>query len=160
MINSPFVNQGFKNWKKAVGVKDGYLDRHANSAGHISSSERIFGVLHCIQNSGTDIHAKIDNSAAEVQIRTKKGIRSIIDVVIALGQRGNWSGDEQAEDGNYAFFVDWKAKNDSDLADHLRFARKAAKYTSPQIQNEIISLCERERYDTILYLLFFSTGAY
>ena len=99
------------------------------------------------------------------KLEQKKGILSIIDVVIALGQRGipfrgNWSYDEQAEDGNFAFFVDWKAKYDSDLADHLRFARKAAKYTSPQIQNEIISLCERERYGTILYLLFHSTGAY
>ena len=50
---------------------------------------------------------------------------SIIDVVIAL-------------------FVDWKVTYDYDLADHLRFARKAAKYTTHQIQNEIISLCERE----------------
>ena len=42
------------------------------------------------------------------------------------------------------FFVDWKAKYDSDLADHSGFAKNAAKYTSPQIQNETISLCERE----------------
>ena len=67
---------------------------------------------------------------------------------------------QQQQDGNLALFVDWKAKYDSDLADHLRFARKAAKYTSPQIQNEIISLCERERCGTILYLLFLSIGAY
>ena len=121
--------------------------------------------LHCINKSGTDIHAKIDKSHAEVQIRTRKGILSIIDVVIALGQRGipcrgNWSCNEQVEDGNFAFFVDWKAKYDSDLADHLCLAGKAVKYTSPLIKNEIISLCERERYSTILYLMFLSTGAY
>ena len=133
----------------------GYLDRHANNAGHISSCERVFGFLHCIQNAGTDIHDKIDKGAAEVQIRTKKGILSIIDVIIVLGQRGipfrgNWSGDEQAEDGNFALFVDWKTKYNSDLADHLRFARKDAKYTSPQIQNEIISHFEREiRYNIV-----------
>ena len=46
VLNYPFVNQGFK---KAVGVKDGYLDRYANSADHISSSERVFGFLHCIK---------------------------------------------------------------------------------------------------------------
>ena len=88
----------FQKLGKAVGVKDGYLDRHVNSADHSSSSERVFSFLHCIKNAGTDIHAKIDKGAAEVQIRTKKGIISIIDVVIALGQRGipfrgNWSGD-------------------------------------------------------------------
>ena len=92
-----------------MGIKDGYLERHANSANHMSSSERLFSSLHYIKNAGTDIHAKIDKGAAEVQIRTKKGIISIIDVVIALGQRwipfrGNWSGDKQAEYGNFAFF--------------------------------------------------------
>ena len=98
----------------------------------------------CWGRQQRNISAKIDNGAAEVQIRTKKGIRSIIYVVIALGQRGipfrgNWPGDEQAEDGNFAFFVDWKANQDSDLTDHVRFSRNAAKYTSPQIQTEIIS---------------------
>ena len=71
VLNSPFVNQGFKNWGKAVGVKDGYLDRHANSADHISSSERVFGFLHCIKKCryrhthfdwiGTDTWAWIPN---------------------------------------------------------------------------------------------------
>ena len=155
VLNSLFVNQGSKNLKKAVGVNDGYLDRHANSADHISSSERVFCFIHCIKNAGKDIHAKIDKGAAEVQIRTKKGIISIIDVVIALGQRGipfrgNWLGDEQSEDGNVAFIVDWKAKYNIDLADHLRFTRKDAKYTSSQIQNEIISLCEGEMRHNIV----------
>ena len=76
------------------------FNRHANSTDYISSSERVFGILHCIKNTGTDIHAKIDNGAADLQIITKKGMISIIDVVIALGQRGipfrgNWSGEEQ-----------------------------------------------------------------
>ena len=91
---------------KGGGCKNGYIDRNANSADHISSSERIFDFLYCIKNAGTDIHVKIDKGAAEVQIITKKGISSIINVVIVLGQRGipfrgNWSGDEQAEYGNY-----------------------------------------------------------
>ena len=42
------------------------------------------------------------------QIRTKKGILSIIDVVIALGMRGiafrgNWDEVTKAEDGNFLF---------------------------------------------------------
>ena len=42
------------------------------------------------------------------------------------------------------YLLTGRPKYDSDLADHLRFARNVAKYTSPQIQNEISSLCERE----------------
>ena len=78
VLNYPFVNQGFKNLKKAVGVMDGYLDRDANSVDHISLSERVFGFLHCIKIASTGIHVKIDKGVAEVQIRTKKRILSII----------------------------------------------------------------------------------
>ncbi|XP_070539533.1 zinc finger MYM-type protein 1-like [Ptychodera flava] len=104
------------------------------------------------KNTG-DIRAKINKAEQNKQFRIKKGILSIIDVVIALGQRGipyrgNWVKEDQAEDGNFAFFIDWKSKFDPDLADHLRHASGIAKYTSPQIQNEIMLLCEshiRER---------------
>ena len=72
---------------------------------------------------------------------------SIIDVVIALGQRGiplrgNWDTSERNEDGNFSFFVDWKSKYDPELKDHLNHASGNTKYTSPRIQNEIINLCD------------------
>ena len=74
---------------------------------------------------------------------------SIIDLIIALGQRGiafrgNWDAKQNEEDGNFSFFLHWKAKTDDDLAQHLKFAQPNAKHTSPQIQNEIISLCENK----------------
>ena len=76
-----------------------------------------------------------------------KGVVSIIDIVIALGQRGislrgNWDPSKRNEDGNFSFFVDWKSKYDPELKDHLDHASGNAKYTSPRIQNEIINLCD------------------
>ena len=90
---------------------------------------------------------------AEHQVRTTKGILSIIDVVIALGQRGipfrgNWDKTSKSEDGNFAFFVNWKSIFHKDLQDYMEHAAENGKYTSPRIQNEIISICEgviRER---------------
>ena len=72
------------------------------------------------------------------QIRTKKGILSIIDVVIALGMRGivfrgNWDKVTKAEDGNFSFFVNWKSQFDGELREHLHKAARNAKYTSPVV---------------------------
>ena len=64
---------------------------------------------------GNDIaSAKITEQVAEDQMHRRKGILSIIDLIIALGQRC------------------------------IAFRRNQTKYTSHQIQNEIISLCENK----------------
>ena len=39
--------------------------------------------------------------------------------------------------------MNWKSKFDTELKEHIRHAPENAKYTSPSIQNEIISLCEK-----------------
>ena len=49
--------------------------------------------------------ARINKHISEQQIQTKKGILAIIDVILALGQRGNalrgnWDKKEACEDGN------------------------------------------------------------
>ena len=77
----------------------------------------------------------------------KKGILSIIDIILVLGQRGipfrgNWDKKERAEDGNFSFFVNWKLEYHEDLKINLANAPENAKDTSPKVQNEIIKLCE------------------
>ena len=58
-----------------------------------------------------DIIARLQRQAAEQQHRTMKGVMSIIDAVISLGQRGiplrgNWDPSKRNEDANFSFFVD------------------------------------------------------
>ena len=152
LSDSPFVSSGFRNWKKALGKKTGYIDQHTHSENHRLAEEKAALFLQTRQ-PGTDFHAKLTKEVAEQQLRTTKGILSIIDIIIALGQRGipfrgNWDKKSKSEDGNFAFFVKWKSTFHKDLKDHMELAAENAKYTSPRIQNEIISLCEgviRER---------------
>ena len=56
--------------------------------------------------------------------------------------RGSWNNTDQEEVGNFIHFVKWKAEYDNNLKEHLQNAKDNAKYTSPKIQNEIITLCE------------------
>ena len=56
-------------------------------------------------------------------------------MILALGQRGiplrgNWDKKEGAEDGNFAYFVNWKSTLHDDLKDHLDHASSNAKYVA------------------------------
>ena len=94
-----------------------------------------------------DIVARLSKQKSEQQIRTKKGLLSIIDVIIKLAMqgaplRGNWVKKTGEENENLIFFLNRKSEFDKDLEDHLKHAPGNAKFTLPRIQNEIISLCE------------------
>ena len=98
---SPFVSSGFNKWKKALG-KHGYIKRHAHSETHRAAEEKAALFLQTRQ-PGANIHARITKQVTEQQVCTYKGILSIIDVVLALGQRGipfrgNWDKAEKSED--------------------------------------------------------------
>ena len=70
----------------------------------------------------------------------------IIDVVIVLDKcnepfRGhNWDKTTHRDDGNFDFFLHWRAELDPVLKGHLQTSKKNASYTSPQVQNELIEL--------------------
>ena len=151
---SPFTSTGFNKWKKALGKKNSLLDKHQESEAHKSSDEQACLFMQTRQ-PGLDVASLMNKGMGIQRVRTKKGIMSIIDVVVALGKRGiafrgNWDKDTKTEDGNFSFFVDWKSGFDSDLKEHFQHATKNAKYTSPLVQNTIISICEGAIRENIL----------
>ena len=104
---SPFISKGFKNWKHAG---DERLDAHARSKEHQLSKEKMTNFLKT-RRPGNDISARLQRQAAEQQHHKMKGVLSIIDEAIAIGQRGiplrrNWAPSKRNEDGNFSFFVD------------------------------------------------------
>ena len=66
-------------------------------------------LLHTRQSS-TDIASLLTEPDAQQQSCMKKGILSIIDIILVLAKygnpfRGNWDKKERAEDSNFAFFM-------------------------------------------------------
>ena len=62
------------------------------------------------RQSGTDIASLLTEPDAQQQSCMKKGILSIIDIILVLAKygipfRGNWDKKERAEDSNFAFFM-------------------------------------------------------
>ncbi|XP_028395696.1 52 kDa repressor of the inhibitor of the protein kinase-like [Dendronephthya gigantea] len=116
------------------------------SEAHKAAEEMVYYFLSTRQ-PGTDIAAKLSKQISEQQVRSKMGLLSIIDTIIRLGMRGialrgNWIKKRGEENGNLIFFLNWKSEFDKTLKDHLQYSPRNAKFTSPRIQNEIISICE------------------
>ena len=69
-------------------------------------------MVHCFLSTpqpGKDIVARLSNQKSEQQIRTEKGLLSIVDVIIKLAMqgaplRGNWVKKTGEENGNFIFF--------------------------------------------------------
>ncbi|CAC5419177.1 unnamed protein product [Mytilus coruscus] len=83
-------------------------------------------------------------------------IGKIIDTVVVLGQQNiplrghNWNKEKKIGYGNFSRFLQWKADVVPILESHLENAPYNAQYTSPDIQNELISLCGLQIKNTII----------
>ena len=110
------------------------------------AEERAALFLQQTHQPGTDISAMLSKRVAE-QLRTQKGILSIIDIILVLGQRHSiqrklGQGGKIRRWKFHFFFVNWKSTFHKDLKEHMEHSADNARYTSSKIQNEIISLCE------------------
>jgi hypothetical protein len=79
---------------------------------------------------------------------------SIIDLIITLGKRNikfrcNWNEERLEKDGDFMFFVNWKAKFDETLKWHISNENPHGKYLSPRAQNEFVLCCEQEIRENI-----------
>ncbi|VDI15621.1 Hypothetical predicted protein [Mytilus galloprovincialis] len=113
-----FKTKGFSDWKNAVGEKRGTFKLHEISKMHKEAMEK-----------------------SENLLSVSQGQRNI-----AL--RGNWDKKLKKEDGNFRFFVDWKAKTDVVLKTHLQ--SPGPSYLSPDIQNDIIACCDADIRERIV----------
>ena len=148
-----FQKIGFQDWKNAKGSKRGALPGHEATEAHKTAAIKALSFLDIASGHSSDIQSSL-SKAYEDQVKKNRAILlSIIDVVIALGQRNvalrghGWDKATHREDGNFDFFLHWKSEFDPSLKEHLK---KHASYTSPQIQNEIIALAGAEIRDCIL----------
>ncbi|KAJ8308416.1 hypothetical protein KUTeg_013290 [Tegillarca granosa] len=163
-----FVSKGFTDWKNAQGEKRGALRCHENSEKHKISRYKSTEFLLCTEESKPNIKEYLSSAYKEKIEGNRAALLSIIDIVLALAKRnipfrGNWIKEKQAEDGNFNFFINWKANHDNDLQKHLTNASPRAKYLSPTTQNELIVCCEAEIQQNIksrmLNASFFSVMA-
>ena len=141
--NPEFVNRPFCDWKNAVGQERGALPRHENSEIHRGALQMAHDFLKVCHGERKPITQYISQAYQDKVERNKKALLAILDVIVSLAKRGiplrgNWCKEKAEEDGNFNFFVNWKAKDNNDLAVHLKNAPRNARYLSPLVQNQLI----------------------
>ncbi len=151
-----FQSIGFHDWKNAKGAKRGALPSHELTEIHKCATMKALAFKDIAAGRSKDIRSCLSSSYQD-QVKNNRAILlSIIDVIISLGQRNipfrghGWNKVTKREDGNFDFFLNWKAQFDPCLQRHLESCKKNASYKSPDIQNEIIHLAGMEVRDSIL----------
>lgn len=73
--------------------------------------------------------------------RNREILSCIIDAIVLCGQQNLALRGHEEKNSNFIAILHFRAKENKVLADHLAFADPNKKYTSPDIQNELIDLC-------------------
>ena len=151
-----FQIAGFCYWKNAKGKKRGALPIHESTDAHKAAAIKALAFKDIATGKAEDIQSLLSTSYREQIMKHRAIIMSIIDIIIVLGQRNiplrghSWSKDTRSEDGNFEYFLQWKAE-DPCLQQHIKSCRKNASYKSAHIQNELIDLAGMEVRDIILH---------
>lgn len=139
-VDPAFVGTGFSNWKMALQTGRG-ICRHDTSQGHLSAMSAWTDKLQRMKTN-TEVSNLLTKSVLEMR---RYYVTSLIEAVKYLVEsemplRGTWSNLERVEDGNFSKLFQLFVRKDDKLKQCLGSIPSYAKYTSPQIQNELIAV--------------------
>ena len=129
-----FLSAGFNNWKKAL---DSFKD-HQKSKLHVAALSLEFVVPEC-----GNIREMTSENLKTKMIENRKCLLKIIETIRFLGRQGlALRGREDDENSNFWQLLKLRTKDFPILKEWTE--RKSEKYTSHDIQNEILSLMAHE----------------
>lgn len=137
-----FTKVGFKNWKKAMDKNSGFA-KHAGSNEHVKSISS-WACFNERKTTGSKSIACVLNQNHSVIIaENRKYIRKLSQVLLytvlqGIAQRGNDESKHSINKGNYLELLELIAEDNDIVRKRLEIGN--AKYTSPQIQNEILNI--------------------
>ncbi|XP_032411152.1 zinc finger MYM-type protein 1-like isoform X1 [Xiphophorus hellerii] len=133
-------HSGFSNWKKALSKESGFklhskLEHHVNAMYAWSQYKRA-------NEGNTTMLNSINTNRKKVVEENRYYIKTIADVLLLtatqnIAQRGHRESGDSRNKGNFLAILDEIAKHDQLIEKKLRGCANA-KYTSHQIQNEIL----------------------
>ncbi|XP_065312853.1 uncharacterized protein LOC135922400 [Gordionus sp. m RMFG-2023] len=144
-----FGQTGFRNWKNALAAKKGLL-KHESSKAHLNSIT-IWHDKNQNINNGTEITKMLGGDQIN---RNQYYIKSIFDLMLFLSIQelpfrgtGSTNITDAAKDENIIYssglfiaMFSYTIQKDPELNKIMKFIPQNAQYTSPQIQNEVISI--------------------
>ena len=140
-VENAFIRMGYRDWKYALDKRKGFY-KHQSSECHKEAMERCFTIrsevleeINELFSSEKVMNEQFDNRT--VLLKIIENVRFLARQGIPL--RGNWKEDKICEESsNFYQLFKLRIEDDHQIAEWLQ--RKGEKYTSPQIQNEILNI--------------------
>ncbi len=144
------------NWRKATGVSDGHFSVHERTEYHRTCFAKFEALKGQIFRGDPNVLAQVqktDHRSMDLAARNRNYLSKIVDVVLLLARQniafrgsedfGRISVDEiyKQNTGNFRALLIHQMGYDSDLKESIEMSAGNARYTSPQIQNELIEIC-------------------
>ena len=147
------VSSALTNFNKATDI----LKEHHRKEYHIAASVKAENFIKIMQKPQKAISSIIDTQRSTLIEKNRKLLHSIISCIVFCGRqnialRGHVeSTDGENNAGNFLALLKFRADaGDEVLANHFSQATNRAKYTSPTIQNELISILREQIRESIV----------
>ena len=128
---SAFICGGFSNWRDGTRC----FSSHENSTTHKTAVEVVITLPKTTGNVGVMLSSSLE---AESQMNRQCLLKIAQNIRFLARQCIPFRGDGDEKDSNFMQMLYLRALDDSNLLHHLE--RRSDKYTSPQIQNELIKV--------------------
>ena len=144
--NIDFITKPFRDWKNAVGTSRGALNRHSLSENHQLCVEKSVNFIAVMEKKQKSIKSQLSKAYDSQVQQNTRALTAIVDIIQFLIKQGlafrghRWDKVAKRENGNFSMLINFLSAYSSDLFSHLQTCPRNARYLSPKIQNDFISL--------------------
>jgi hypothetical protein len=132
MVDPAFISKGYTNWKDATVKKAGFT-KHENSDCHKKAVERLF----TLPSTTKDVAESLSQTHEDDKAESRRVFLKILSNIKFLARQGlPLRGDGDESNSNFMQLYNLRGQDDPNLLDWLE--RKTNKYTSSEIQNEVL----------------------
>lgn len=117
------------------------LSTHAKSEVHAKSLEASENFQRIMSGDKKDIASCISSSYNSIVEKNRQILTAIVETIILCGRQNLALRGHDEERGNFIALLEYQAKHNPVLKDHLQHGDPRTKYTSNKIQNELIDIC-------------------
>ena len=114
---------------------------HSKSESHLSNCEAADNFLAVMKGDKKDICCTMSSPYNAAVEKNRNILVSIVEAIIFCGKQNIAIRGHEAEKGNFRALLNFQAKHDPVLKEHLEKGDARSMYLSPDIQNELISIC-------------------
>lgn len=128
-----------------------FVGRHvAENATHHTAVARVQAFMKVRCDGDPNICQQLHNQRAQEIEENRKILRCIVEVVLTLARQNVALRGHIPEESNFNAILALVAKHNSTLRNYIDNARSNAKYTSPDIQNELLDIAAQQSLNRII----------